>query len=196
MKSIKPAICLVLLSSFVLTGFSKLVVRYPITLFSADSEATRRNHMPKVRLAKALHFEIGKTTRGAFEAWVKSQQGRCVSESENQLLCKGKFFRASSASLWAEFDDSGTLTGLKGLQTFNDPQMAIVFYRHLEFEMKNANPHAPIIKHGIDSKDLERSLLTQASAQTDLQEFQATLRVTNLGNRFAVSESYRGVTSF
>jgi hypothetical protein len=149
--------------------------------------------LPAAKNRDAFQFEIGKSTRADFIRWVNSQSGACHEHQANyQLECAGSFFSTQSTTLWVEFDSHDTLMSLRGIEKFGQPNAALEFYKGLAGRLEKPIGKSTKYSGIADRPFLDSGLLAQASIQQRFNNFQASIRITNMGKEFAVTQNFRG----
>jgi hypothetical protein len=146
---------------------------------------------PLARRRTALAFELGRTTRVQVENWVSAKSGSCKElKSKLDLECSGLFFSSLQSTLWLEFDGAGVLVSEKGIEKFATVADAALLYEELRANMKSENEKSVRETGSRKVADLERGLLNQASSSTELGNFSANARLTNMGQSFVVSQDF------
>jgi hypothetical protein len=165
----------------------------------AERDQIRKNEslalatLPAAKNRNAFQFEIGKSSRADFIRWVDGEGGKCQEHHTNyQLECMGNFFSTQSTTLWVEFDSHDTLISLRGIEKFGEPNAALAFYKSLAGKLPNRKGKNTKQTGIADRQFLDSGLLAQASIQQEFNNFQASLRITNMGKEFAVTQNFSG----
>lgn len=155
------------------------------------------------RARPALGFSLDRTTRADVLAWARGQGVRCgPSRGLGDLECAGVAGRALPApatgpegeapldALWLEFDSGDRLVMVSALRKPPTAAAAHDVFTALTTRLaREAGPAASF--DGRTSAELAAGPLRQASAVFRFRDYYATVRATNLGQVFVVTEEYR-----
>jgi hypothetical protein len=145
---------------------------------------------PSAQSRDALGFDLGKVSRAEVQSWILAHGGSCHAlKSAAEMECLGTFYSAKSATLWLEFDGNDQLVSSRGISKFSTAQGALsLFEQARQSVRKQAGP--AVVESGKSSADALTLLLSQASVSADFSNYVASVRVTNMGDSFAVTHNF------
>jgi hypothetical protein len=146
-------------------------------------------HQPVAPSSQILDFTLGRSNKAGIKAWAKQNGGTCLTlKSDYDIQCDGKFFSSQQSTFWFEFDAQNILVAVRGVESFATAQQALDLYHQARAGLVMKN-HSRVDELNIKSpRALQAALLRQASVSGDFQNLRGTVRVTNLGEKFTVSQ--------
>jgi hypothetical protein len=158
-----------------------------------DRVAALRSELPFARSREALDFVIGQTPRNAIERWALANGGNCTRlRSSYESECSGRFFHANTSTLWLEFDSKDRLISARGIEEYREPESALALFARLKNQIKSQAGTRMIVKGPEKIEELRKGLLRQVSVLSDFRNYSVNARLTNMGDKFAVTHDFIG----
>lgn len=160
----------------------------------ADRQARRQNlaehfkSRPHFGSNEFLGFRFNETLKSDAQKSILSKNGSCQElKSGHDLECSGQIGASTKTTLWLEFDGSNHLVSLRSVEEYGSADAAMSAFKASKDRI--IDPSSSIVDEKVQtSGQLQAGLLRQASVQSEYGNLKASVRVTNLGDRFVVSQ--------
>ena len=170
---------------------------YDKTSSLAEREAFRRNaaanHQDRqvASKRKVFSFVLGETSRTELLEWVTRAGGTCRAlNADFQIECVGTFFHSDTTTLWVEFDSKNTLVSLRGVENLHKPDEALALFDEARQDL-HSQGRSNSVEQGDAKKDVVGGgLLAQALIAAEFSNFSAVVRLTNMAEGLAITQSY------
>jgi hypothetical protein len=163
----------------------------------ASPHVARGPFDPAARGRPALDWKLVASTRADVLRWARdhrivcAERARgftleCASVPEGVVVLAG----VSVSSIWFDFDDGGVVHAVRTIRRTPDVQLASASFTVLRATLAERLGTPSKEQGSALAQDLAAGALRQASCEFVEPDYVATVRVTNLGNHFAITESY------
>jgi len=144
---------------------------------------------PAAHARPALGFELDKTTRADVIAWAATRGVWCSgSRGGSELACTSAPLAGLAAkSMWFDFDDD-IVSGIRTVRRAAEPTAVASTFEAVTGTI-TAEAGAPAHTSG-NAGELSAGAFQQAVAEYRFRDYAATLRATNMGDGYVLTESY------
>lgn len=168
----------------------------PFGYGSKQHVATHQQFRREAAGRPALGFTLGVTTETELQQWAQAQHVQCREIADGQTLeCAGipaglVDDAGTITTCWFELDDHRVMHALRTVRRTNDATRAAAAFTSIR-ERLGSSLGPPTAAAGTATRDeLAEGTLSQAMVEFLHDDYVATIRVTNMGDGFALTESY------
>jgi hypothetical protein len=142
--------------------------------------AASRKQLPRRPALQIGGLSLGESSKTQTLAWFLQRGGKCNSLPNGfNFECEGLIAGDQKSTFWLEFDGQETLVGLRAIANFSREDIASSQFAATARAMSSRS-----------TGKMGSGLLAQVSSSAAYRNYEAELRLTNMGDHFAVTENF------